>query len=157
MIVFLNSTVIDTVTEVSTNLCVDCEQSLFSFSFSKGNARARERWPEKPRDARNEGVSSRAFSQARGHLRVSGVLLDGPRKKRDCSQSNLCGSESSSELKWVNNYLPKKYLGHSSLSNDSDNFYISFLSPLKTHKFAWIINKNTSKQVGNNIGWPIVI
>ena len=27
------------------------------------------------------------FSHARGHLRVSGVLLDGPRKNRDCSQS----------------------------------------------------------------------
>ena len=26
-----------------------------------------------------------AFSDARGHLRVSRVLLDGPRKKRDCS------------------------------------------------------------------------
>ena len=125
VIVFLNSTVIDTVTEVSTNLCVDCEQSLFFFRFSRGNVRARERWAEKPRDARNEGASSRAISHARGQLRVSGVLLDGPRKKRDCSQSNLCGSESSSELKWVNNYLPTKYLGHSSRSNDSDNFYIS--------------------------------
>ena len=43
---------------------------LFFFRFSKGSARARER---------------SAFSHARGHLRVSGVLLDGPRKKRDCS------------------------------------------------------------------------
>ena len=43
MIVFLNSTVIDTVTEVSTNLCVDCEQSLFFFRFSERNLRARER------------------------------------------------------------------------------------------------------------------
>ena len=102
VIVFLNSTVIDTVTEVSTNLCVDWKQCLFFFRFSKGNARAREGWAQKPRDARNEGASSRAFSHARG-LRVSGVLLDGPRKKRDCSLSNLCGSESSSELKWVNN------------------------------------------------------
>ena len=35
-------------------------------------------------DARNEGdvpLPSRAFSHARGRLRVSGVLLDGPRKK----------------------------------------------------------------------------
>ena len=46
---------------------VDYEQSLFFFRFSKDIARAR------------------AFSHARGHLRVSGVLLDGPRKKRDCS------------------------------------------------------------------------
>ena len=30
-------------------------------------------------------LPSRAFSHARGHLRVSGVLLDGPRKKRDFS------------------------------------------------------------------------
>ena len=30
-------------------------------------------------------LPSRAFSHARGHLRVSGDLLDGPRKKRDCS------------------------------------------------------------------------
>ena len=42
VIVFLNSTVIDTVTEVSTNLCVDWKQSLFFFRFSKRNARARE-------------------------------------------------------------------------------------------------------------------
>ena len=42
VIVFLNSTVIDTVTEVSTNLCVDWKQCLFFFRFSKGNARARE-------------------------------------------------------------------------------------------------------------------
>ena len=55
------------------NLCLqDCERSLFFFRFSKGSARACER-------------GTRAFSHARGHLRVSGVLLDGPRKKRDCS------------------------------------------------------------------------
>ena len=74
---------------------LDCEQSLFIFRFSEGSARARERWEAKPRDARNEGGSprrkkrvvplpSRAFSHSRGHLRVSGVLADGPRKKRDC-------------------------------------------------------------------------
>ena len=34
-------------------------------------------------------LPSRAFSHARDHLRVSGVLLDGPSKKRDCSQSNF--------------------------------------------------------------------
>ena len=44
---------------------IDCVQPLFSFRFSK--------------------ESTRAFSHARGHLRVSGGLLDGPRKKRDCS------------------------------------------------------------------------
>ena len=51
-------------------ISLDCEQSLFFFRFSKGSVRARERC---------------AFSHARGHLRVSGVLLDGPRKKKDCS------------------------------------------------------------------------
>ena len=30
-------------------------------------------------------LPSRAFNHERGQLRVSGVLLDGPRKKRDCS------------------------------------------------------------------------
>ena len=32
-------------------------------------------------------LPSHAFSHARGHLRVSGVFLDGPRKKRGCSYS----------------------------------------------------------------------
>ena len=65
---------------------VDCEQSLFFFRFSEGSARARERRAAKPRGARNDGG-------ARGHLRGSRVLLDGPRKKRDCSQSSLrCGA-----------------------------------------------------------------
>ena len=69
---------------------IDCEQSLLFFRFGKGSARARERWAVKLRDARREKqgrqpLPSRTFSHARGHLRVSGVLLDGPRKKRDCS------------------------------------------------------------------------
>ena len=55
----------------SNNSNLDCDQSFFFFRFSKGSARER--------------VQSRAFSHARGHLRVSRVLLDGPRKKRDCS------------------------------------------------------------------------
>ena len=42
----------------------------------------KERLPAKP-DAMP--LPSRAFNQARGRLRVSGVLLDGPRKERDCS------------------------------------------------------------------------
>ena len=66
---------------------LDFEHSLFFFRFSKGNARVCERWTAKPQDTTNEGVPlpSRAFIHARGHLRVSGILLDGPRKKRDCS------------------------------------------------------------------------
>ena len=63
-------------------LIVDYEQSLFFFRFSKGSARALEGWAAKLRQARNEGSSPR--SHARGHLHVSGILLDGPRKKRDC-------------------------------------------------------------------------
>ena len=43
----------------------------------------RGRQPEK----KKEPLPSRAFSHARGHLCVSGDLLDGPTKKRDCSQS----------------------------------------------------------------------
>ena len=38
------------------------------------------------------GRQSRAFSHARGLLRVSNVLLDGPRKKRDCSKSICQGA-----------------------------------------------------------------
>ena len=76
----------------SSRVPVDCEHSLFFFIFSEGSARAREH-RAKPRNARNEGSSqrrkrvapSRTLSNARGHLRVSSVLLDGPRKKRDCS------------------------------------------------------------------------
>ena len=70
-------------------MVIDCEQSLFFFRFSEGSARERERRAAKPQEARNEGGSlplqSRAFSHAPGHLRVSHVLLEGPRKKRDCS------------------------------------------------------------------------
>lgn len=43
----------------------------------------RGRQPEK----KNEPLSSRAFSHGRGHLRVSLVLIDGTRKKGDCSKS----------------------------------------------------------------------
>ena len=62
---------------------LDCEQSLFFFSFSEGS-----------RDARNQGGSARRKNVSRistlSHLapqsrafRVSRVLLDGLRKKRD--------------------------------------------------------------------------
>ena len=50
-----------TIFRFGSTLCGDCEQSLFFFRFSKGSARARERWAAKW-DARNEGVCvSRAF------------------------------------------------------------------------------------------------
>ena len=61
----------------------------------------------RPNEIRVVPVPSRAFSHARGHLRVSGVLLDGPRKERDCSQSmsilQLCANldmRESSEIFW---------------------------------------------------------
>ena len=48
---------------------IDCEQSLFSFRFSEGNARART--TEKRETAFFVPLPSRAISHARGHLRVS--------------------------------------------------------------------------------------
>ena len=45
---------------------VDCEQSLVFFRFSKGSARAHERWAVKPPDARHEvsSLQSHAWSFA---------------------------------------------------------------------------------------------
>ena len=67
-------------------------QSLFFFRFSERSASARERRSREPRETRAAAgeeksvpLPSRAFSQARGHLRVSRVLLDGLRKKRGYS------------------------------------------------------------------------
>ena len=81
----------------------------FSLDLVRGvHARASvERRSCETRDARREKrgrqpLPSRTFSHARGHLRVSGVLLDGPRKKRDCSQSiryiNLNADESKQRI-----------------------------------------------------------
>ena len=39
----------------------------------------------RPKEIRVVPLPSRAFNNARGHLRVSGILLDGSRKERDCS------------------------------------------------------------------------
>ena len=86
MIVFLNSTVVDTVTEVSTNLRVDCEQSLFFSRFSERNAHARERWAEKQRDARNEGASS-APSVTRVVIYVSQAFCSTDQEKRETARS----------------------------------------------------------------------
>ena len=68
---------------------VDCQQSLFFSDLvrevqvrASGDRREkRGRQPEK----KNEHLSSRAFSHGCGHLRVSRVLIDGTRKKGDCS------------------------------------------------------------------------
>ena len=46
---------------------VDCEQSLFFFRFSKGSARARERWAATTLDARNEGGSPRRKKRDSSH------------------------------------------------------------------------------------------
>ena len=76
---------------------VDCELSLFFFRFYVKGVCARERRAAATREnARPEKkkettafflvpLLSRAFSHARGRLRVSLVLLDEPRRKRDCS------------------------------------------------------------------------
>ena len=90
--------------EITTSLqgCLVSNRLLFFFRFSEGSAHARERRVAKPRVSRNEGGSPRRKKRVslfsclsclapsvnpRGHLHVSRVLLDGPRKKRDCSQS----------------------------------------------------------------------
>ena len=84
LLVFKNPTE----SERSSTLNCDClsqknsKQSLFFFRFSKGSVERRSR---ETRETRAAPFPSRAFSHVRGHLRVSGVLLDGPRKKRDCS------------------------------------------------------------------------
>ena len=66
----------------------------------------------RPNEIRVVPLPSRAFSHARGHLRVSDVLLDGPRKKRDCSKSTstlqLCANldmRESNEIVWSNKAL----------------------------------------------------
>ena len=67
---------------------LDCDQSLFFFRFSKGSARTRECWAALAARCEKGGpLPSCAFSHARGHLRVLGVLLDGPRKMGDCLES----------------------------------------------------------------------
>ena len=58
----------------NSNEGLDCKQSLFFFRFSEGSARAR---ASMDKAARRQ--TGRAFSHARGHLRVSRVLFDGPR------------------------------------------------------------------------------
>ena len=52
-----------------------------SLFHARERVEKRGRQPEK----KKETPPSRAFSYARGHLLVLSVLLDGPRKKRDCS------------------------------------------------------------------------
>ena len=62
---------------------IDCEQSLFFFRFSKGSARARERWAAKPRDARREKrgrCMSRAFCWTDQEKRETACSLGGTTK-----------------------------------------------------------------------------
>ena len=68
---------------------LDCEQPRARGSSGEAARRERRgRQPEKEKESLSFVLSlpSRAFSHARGNLRVSCDLLDGPRKKRDCSQ-----------------------------------------------------------------------
>ena len=48
----------------------------------RASGERREKRGRRPKK-KNEPLSSRAFSHARGHLRVSRVLIDGTRKKGD--------------------------------------------------------------------------
>ena len=65
---------------------LDCEQSLFSSDLGRGvHASANVERRSRVRRETRAALKSCAFSHARGHLRISHVLLDGPRKKRDCS------------------------------------------------------------------------
>ena len=68
---------------------IDCEQSLFFYKFSlrgrvhaRASVKRRSREMRKTRAAAREEKRETLFCRA-PHLRVSGVLLDGPRKKRE--------------------------------------------------------------------------
>ena len=75
---------------------IDCEQSLLSFRFGKGSARARERWAAKlrdarreTRDARNEGgsLSRLAPSVTRVVICVSQAFCLTDQEKRETARS----------------------------------------------------------------------
>ena len=72
---------------------IDCEQSLFFFRFSEGSAGTLEcegeKWRWQPEKKKKKvyflvPLPCHAFCQTGCHLRVSHILLDWPRKKRDC-------------------------------------------------------------------------
>jgi len=69
---------------------IDCEQPLFFFRFSKGSARARERWAAKPQDARESLLSclSRfAPSVTRVVICVSRAFCSTDQEKRETARS----------------------------------------------------------------------
>ena len=71
----------------SANRCLSetVSSTPFSSDLARG-MRARASVERRSRETRERGpLPSRAFSHARGYLRVSLFLIDGPRKKRDCS------------------------------------------------------------------------
>ena len=68
------------------------------------------------REKRGRPLPSRAFSHARGHLRVSGVLLDGPRKLRETARSlpQITRATTFVPSKIVyKNYLNRLFIGRS--------------------------------------------
>ena len=72
-------------------LLLDREQSLFFFRFSKGSARARERWAARPRDARNEGGSHLMFLVTRVVICVSRAFFLTDQEKRETARSlHIC-------------------------------------------------------------------
>ena len=68
---------------------IDCEQSLFFFSFSESNALARER---RSRETRETRAAARAISHARGHLRVSRFARQ-TTEKRETARSLVMGKQ----------------------------------------------------------------
>ena len=68
------------------------------------------------REKRGQPLPSRAFSHARGHLRVSGVLLDRPRKLRETARSlpQITRATTFVPSKIVyKNYLNRLFIGRS--------------------------------------------
>ena len=66
---------------------LDCEQSLFFFSFSKGNARVRERWTAKPRARETRACLSRlAPSVTRVVICVSRAFCSTDQEKRETAR-----------------------------------------------------------------------
>ena len=71
------------------------------------------------REKRGRPLPSRAFSHARGHLRVSGVLLDGPRKLRETARSlpQITRATTFVPSKIIyKNYLNRLFIGRSPYS-----------------------------------------
>ena len=81
---------------------LDCEQSLFFFRFSKGSARALERWAAKPREARNKGGSPRSLapSVTRVVICVSRGFCWTDQEKRETTRSLSAGHRQNHRSFW---------------------------------------------------------